>query len=84
MTGTLFRFNFNVFRVVHLLKCELTDAVGKCRGEQQVHTLGTWRHMAEQPADIFDKAEIVHTVSFIENDNLNGAQVETALFGEVD
>ncbi|VFS88911.1 Uncharacterised protein [Raoultella terrigena] len=84
VTRFLFWFDFNVFGVVHLLKRQFADPVGKGGGEQHVQALVSLRHTTEQPADIFNKAEIVHAIGFVEDDNLNSAKVDMILFGVVD
>ena len=80
----LLRLNFDVLGVVHLFERQFTDAIRKGGREQHVQALIRWRHTAEQPTDIFNKAEIVHAIGFVKHDNLNGAEVNMVLFGVVD
>lgn len=61
----LFRFHFNIFGVVHLLERQFANTVREGCGEQHVQTLIGRRHAAEQPADVFNKAQIVHAIGFI-------------------
>ncbi|CGW97602.1 Uncharacterised protein [Salmonella enterica subsp. enterica serovar Typhi] len=80
----MLRFHFNIFGVVHLFKRQLANPIRQGGGEQHVQTLRSRRHTTEQPADIFNKAQIVHAIGFIEYDDLNGAEVNVVLFGVVD
>ncbi len=73
MAGFLFRFNFNVFGVVHILKGQFTHAEGEGGGEQHIEALVSGRHAAEQPANVFNEAEVKHSVSFVEYHHLDGA-----------
>ncbi|MNP78739.1 hypothetical protein D3C76_1764270 [compost metagenome] len=84
MAGFLFRFHFNIFSVVHLLESQLAYAIGKGGREQHVQALIDRRHAAEQPANVFDKAQIVHAVGFIQHQNLDSTQIDIILFGVVD
>lgn len=79
MARFLFRLDFNVLGVIHLFERQFADAIRKGRGEQHVQALSGRRHAAEQPADIFNKAEIVHAIGFVQHDNLNGAEVNVVL-----
>ena len=83
MARFLFRFHFNIFGIVHLLERQFTYPVRKRGGEQHVEALIRRRHAAEQPADIFNKAQIVHTICFVQHDYLNGAEVNVVLLGVV-
>ena len=80
----LFRFDFNVLGVIHLFKRQFANAIREGCRKQHVQTLGGWRHTTEQPTDIFDKAQIVHTIGFIQHHDLNRAQVDMVLFCVVD
>ncbi|SXT89990.1 Uncharacterised protein [Klebsiella pneumoniae] len=80
----LFRLDFNVLGVIHLFERQFADAIRKGRGEQHVQALSGRRHAAEQPADIFNKAEIVHAIGFVQHDNLNGAEVNVVLLRVID
>lgn len=83
MTRFLFRLDFNIFGVVHLFKRQFANTVRKGCGEQHIQTLIGRRHATEQPADIFNKAEIVHAIGFIQHDDLNRAEVNVILFGVI-
>ncbi len=84
MACLLFRLDFNVLGVIHLFERQFADAIRKGRGEQHVQALSGRRHAAEQPADIFNKAEIVHAIGFVQHDNLNGAEVNVVLLRVID
>ena len=84
VAGFLFRFHFNIFGVVHLLEGQLAYAIGQGGGEQHVQALIGRRHAAEQPTDVFDKAEIVHAIGFIQHDNLHRAEIDIVLLGVID
>ena len=79
----LFRFHFNIFGIVHLLERQFTYPVRKRGGEQHVEALVCRRHTAEQPADIFNKAQIVHAIGFVQHHHLNGSEVNVVLLGVV-
>ena len=84
VTRFLLRFHFYIFGVVHLFERQLAYAIRKGSGEQHVQTLIGRRHAAEQPANVFNEAQIVHAVSFIEHHNLDCAEVNVVLFGVID
>lgn len=69
VAGFLLGFHFHIFGVVHLLECQFAYAIRQGRREQHVEALIRGWHAAEQPADIFNEAQIVHTVSFIQHHN---------------
>ena len=80
----LFRLNFDVFGVVHLFERQFTDAVREGGREKHIQALRRRRHAAEQPADIFNEAQIVHTVCFVEYHNLDRTEVNVVLLGVID
>ena len=80
MTCLLFRFDFNVLGVIHLFERQFANAVREGGRKQHVQALSGWRHTAEQPTNVFNKAEIVHTIGFIQYHDLNRAQVDMVLF----
>ena len=84
VTCFLLWLHFHILGVVHLFERQFANAVRKGCGEQHVQTLIRSRHAAEQPADVFNEAQIVHTVGFIQHDNLDGTEVDMVLFGVVD
>ncbi|MNV47886.1 hypothetical protein D3C71_1397690 [compost metagenome] len=84
VAGFLFRFHFDIFSVVHLLESQFAYAIGQGGREQHVQALIDRRHAAEQPANVFDKAQIVHTVGFIQYHDLNCTQIDIVLFGVID
>ncbi len=84
MAGFLFRFHFHIFSTVHVLKCQFTDAIRKGGREQHAQTLGSRRHATEQPANIFNKAEIEHAIGFVQHHNLNSTEINVILFRVVD
>ena len=84
MAGFLFRFNFDIFSAVHVLKRQFTDAVRERRREQHAQTLRSRRHATEQPADIFNKAEIEHAIGFVQHHDLNGTEIDMILLRVID
>ncbi len=80
MARFLFRFHFNIFGIVHLLKRPFTY-----RYESVANTVLSRRFTAHSrtPADIFNKAQIVHAIGFVQYHHLNGTEVHVVLLGVV-
>ncbi|MNS60932.1 hypothetical protein D3C72_939440 [compost metagenome] len=83
MTCFLLRLDFHIFGVVHLLERQFTNAVRESRGEQHIQALRSRWHATEQPADVFDEAQIVHAICFIEYHNLDSTEVNVVLFSVI-
>ncbi len=59
------------------------EMIGKLTGMPiPLNSLRQWI-LAEQPADIFNKAQIVHAIGFVQYHHLNGTEVNVVLLGVV-
>jgi hypothetical protein len=80
----LVRLDAHERRVVHVLVSELQHPLRERRREQHVEPLLGRGQAPQDPADVADEAEVEHAIGLVEHQHLHGAQIEDALFREVD
>ncbi len=80
----LVRLDAHQRRVVHVLVGELQHPLRQRRREQHVEAQVGRRQAPQDPADVADEAEVEHAIGLVEDQHLHCAQIEDALFREVD
>ena len=80
----LVRLDSNELGIVHVLVGELEHSMRERGREQHVQAPVMLRQSPQHVANVLDEAEIEHAVGFVEDEHLNAAQAEHALFVEID
>ena len=78
------RFDADELRIVHVLIREFHDPMRERGRKHHGQAQRRMRHAAQYEADVLDKAEIEHTICFIEDRDLDMPQVKHMLFEVID
>ena len=76
--------NFDQRRLVQELIGELLDLVAECRREQQVLSFVRGRKQPHDPLDVGDESHVEHSIRFIENQDLDLAEVHALLLDVIE
>ncbi len=62
-----------------MLVAQLMDTMRQGRRKLQIQSLRRWRHSSQDVANVFNEAQVEHTIGLIKHHNLDGFQIKDTL-----